>query len=486
MGLCAPSHQSVDGVNEVVINTDKVDNEVLPKEIAKADPSESFSKLIQSYRDENAKLKQELETRKAENKVNYEKKTKQNEEVMKELNEMKEQLEKKDVALAKGRLEAALRSTATKMRAVETATRLFFRGNLQQRSGFSKKKTKWVEVFVFEPKAAKFEQAGEIEPGYVMLTYSDTKDSQATNRVQVLEVIPDNVQSSKLVTLSLKVSSEGTEKDLEFICENVDEKKIWRESILAALDEVQRAFARKFEPAPLTIEFYKKRIGIRVEERAIQDNGYDVKSSGVLLSAQSTSFGLPTENGESYDVKLSETVSKNAGTIPEKEVVGEANEKQMPKDHSSQTLGHQPFDGEQPCELFVKKIIDEELKAKGLQENFVLRSINDIRLIGMTYTEQITLMKTMKKPYKITFIGRKFQKKKSEQKTGFVSILNELVADGDNAAKKAFEELIKGTKFESELNQSDSRADAITALLGNQRRLMALLQNLPSAQEEEL
>jgi len=484
MGLCAPSHQSVDGVNEVVVNTDKADNEVLPKEIAKADPSESFSKLIQNYQDENAKLKQELETKKAENKANYEKKTKQNEEVMKELNEMKEQLEKKDVALAKGRLEAALRSTATKMRAVETATRLFFRGNLQQRSGFSKK-TKWVEVFVFEPKATEIEQADEFEPGYVMLTYSDTKDSQATNRVQVLEVIPDKVHSSKLVTLSLKVSSEGTEKVLEFICGNDDEKKIWRESILAALDEVQRAFARKFEPAPLTIEFSKKRIGIRVEERAIQDNGYDVKSSDMLIRPQSTSFGLPTEIGETHDVKLSDTVSKNADTIPEKEVVGEA-EEQMPKDHSSQTAGNQPFYGELPCELFVSNIIDEELKAKGLQENFVLRSINNIRLMGMTYTEQITLMKTMKKPYKITFIGRKFQKKMSVPKNGYVSIISELVADGDNAAKKAFQELIKGTKFESELNQSDSRADAITALLGNQRRLMALLQNLPSAQEEEL
>jgi len=487
MGLCAPSHQSVDGVNEVLVNTEKVDNEVPPKEVDKADPSESFSKLIQNYQDENAKLKQQLETRKAENKANYEKKTKQNEEVMKELNELKEQLEKKDVALAKGRLEAALRSTATKMRAVETTTRLFFKGNLQLRSGFSKaKKSKWVEVFVFEPKADEFESADEFEPGYVMLTYSDTKDSQATNRVQVLEIIPDKVNSSKLVTLSLKVSSEGTEKVLEFICENDDEKKIWRESILGALDEVQRAFERNFEPAPLTIEFSKKRIGIRVEERAIQDNGYDVKSSDVFLSPQSTSFGLPTEIGDTYDVKLSETVSKNADTIPEKEVIGEANEKQMPKDHSSQTVGHQPFYGELPCELFVTNIIDEELKAKGLQENFVLRSINDIRLIGMTYTEQITLMKTTKKPYTITFIGRNFQKKKSVQKNGYVSILNELVADGDNAAKKAFQELIKGTKFESELNQSDSRADAITALLGNQRRLMALLQNLPSAQEEEL
>merc|ERR1719189_468846 len=146
---------------------------------------------------------------------------------MKELNDMKKQLEKKDVALAKGRLEAALRSTATKMRAVETTTRLFFKGNLQLRSGFSKaKKSKWVEVFVFEPKADEFESADEFEPGYVMLTYSDTKDSQATNRVQVLEIIPDKVNSSKLVTLSLKVFSEGTEKVLEFICENDDEKKI--------------------------------------------------------------------------------------------------------------------------------------------------------------------------------------------------------------------------------------------------------------------
>merc|ERR1719233_1549855 len=172
-------------------------------------------------------------------------------------------------------------------------------GNLQQRTGFSKtKKAKWVEVFVFEPKADEFDQAEQFEPGYVMLTYSDNKDSQATNRVKVLEVIPDKVNSSKLVTLSLKVSSEGNEKVLEFICENDDEKKIWRESILNAMDEVQRAFERQFEPAPLTIEFSKERIGIRVEERAIQDNGYELKSSDLPFSPQSTNFGLAKEIAE--------------------------------------------------------------------------------------------------------------------------------------------------------------------------------------------
>jgi len=488
MGLCAPSHQSVDGVNEVIVDTEKVDNEAPTKEAEKADPSESFSLLIQNWQDENAKLKQQLETRKAENKATYEKKTKQNEKVMKELNEMKERLEKKDVALAKGRLEAALRSTATKMRADETTTRMCFKGKLLQRSGFSKtKRAKWVELFVFLPKADQFDQGDEFEAGYVMLTYSDNKDSQATNRVQVLEVVPGKADSSKLVTLSLKVSSEGNEKVLEFICENDNDKKIWIENILDALDEVQRAFARKFEPVPLTIEFSKERIGIRVEERAIQDNGYEVKSSDLLFIPQSTSFGLAKEIAEIHQSKASDTLSKHPATIPEKEVVGGANG-QIPTDHSSQTVDNQPLHGNPPCELFVKKIMDEELKAKGLQENFALRSINDIQLIGMTYTEQIALMRTMIKvpPYTITFIGRKFQKKKSVQKNGYVSILNELVADGDNAVKKAFQELIKGTKFESELSQSNSRVDAIKGLLGNQRRLMALLQNLPSAQEEEL
>jgi len=468
MGLCAPSHQIVDGVNEVHVNTEKVDNADPLKvdnldpnkdvEKEKADPSQSFSKVIQNYQDENARLKLELETRQAENKANYEKKTKQNEEVMKELIEMKEQLEKKDIALVKGRLEAALRSRATKMRAVDTTTKLCCKGNLQQRSGFSKiKKAKWVEVYVFEP------QAEELEPGYVMLTYSDTKDSQATNRVQVLEVISDKVNSSKLETFSLKVSSDGTMKELEFICSNNDDKKMWSKSILEALDEVQMAFAKMFERAHLTIEFSKKKMGIILEERVITDKGYDMKSSDVPFNSQDDVFGFAKTEG--FDMKLGGTMSKNADTYPKKEFVqhGAANE-------------------EPPCELFVKNIMDEELRAKGLQKNFLLWSINGIRLIGKTYTEQSILMAETKKPYKITFVGRKFHKKKSMQKNLYVSIVNELVADGDNAVKKAFQDLIKGTKFEAELNQSDNRTETITALLGNQQRLMALLQNFPSAQ----
>jgi len=457
MGLCAPTHQTVEGVNQVRVDTKRLDNADHPQvdnlepptevEKKKADPSESFSKVIQKYQDENAMLKQELETREAENKANCEQKTKQNEAVMNELNEMRELLEKKDIALAKGRVEAALRSTATKMRAVETKTRLCFKGNLQYRPGFSKaKKAKWIEVYVFEP------QADEFQPGYVMLTYSDTKDSLAANRVQVLEVISNKVNSSNVVTLSLKVSSEGIEKELEFICDSQDEKKRWTEKILDALDEVQIAFARMFERATLTIEISKQKIGIRVEGKPIPENGYDVKSSDVPIKSQNTT--------ERSIVKSGDNLSQNADA-------GGANE-------------------EGPCALFVTNILDEDLRAKGLQKNFVLRSINDIRLIGKTYTEQITLLMETKKPYKITFIGRKFQKKKAVQENAYVSILKELVGDEDNAVKRAFEELIKGTKFEIELNESDNRADTITALLGNQRRLMALLQNLPSAQEMEL
>jgi len=140
---------------------------------------------------------------------------------------------------------------------------------------------------------------------------------------------------------------------------------------------------------------------------------------------------------------------------------------------------------EPPCELKVLKIIDEDLSAAGLEENCMLKEINGIPLVGMVYSKQIELLKTTPRPFTITFTGQKFLKKKAKLQDDYASILKELVADKENAVKKAFQELIKGTQFESDLQNSRDQIGTIKALLADERRLLALVRNL-TVQEIEL
>jgi len=152
-----------------------------------------------------------------------------------------------------------------------------------------------------------------------------------------------------------------------------------------------------------------------------------------------------------------------------------ANEEASAKDQAVEEVKKE----EKPCELWVANIIDDDLKASGLEENSIIKAINDTSLIGMIYSEQIELLKTTPKPYVLTFW------KKKDAPNAYVSILKELVADGQSAVKTAFHELVKGTPFEDELKCSKDHAATITALLSNQRRLMALLQNV-TVQEMDL
>jgi len=49
------------------------------------------------------------------------------------------------------------------------------------------------------------------------------------------------------------------------------------------------------------------------------------------------------------------------------------------------------------------------------------------------------------------------------------------VADEENKVKSAFEEIIKGTPFEDELDACSDRSEIINAVLSDQQSLMSLL-----------
>jgi hypothetical protein len=460
-GACSAA--KIDDTNEIIVDVESQKTR---------DPSQTFSHVIQDYQQKNEKLRQELDqlkTKKEEGVIEREEKARQNEEVIKELAEMKENLELKYIALTKGRLETALRCKVSTMCETEPTTKLCIKGNLKKcynRMGLSKsKKDKWVEVYVYEGKL----MSTGFKAGYVMLEYSDYKDAQIVHRYHISQVFSDDSQSKEV--FSLKVFNESSEKELIFMCQNVDEKNEWVRKIRVAFDEVRSEWTSMHETFTVTIEFTKESIGLKVEERVI-DN-YEGEEKII-------------ERAENYIDKI-EIVDKNP--------LGHEEISQGGKLEYQHTVFNSPavpyesgnldMQQEEPCKLIVSEILDDDLSAAGLEVNCVMTAINDIRLVGLTYTKQINLVKTTPKPFKITFTGEKFLKKKPVLEHGYQSILKELVADGDNAVKKAFQELIKGTLFETELNKSSNQANTITALLTDQRKLMALLQNL-TVQEMEL
>jgi len=138
-------------------------------------------------------------------------------------------------------------------------------------------------------------------------------------------------------------------------------------------------------------------------------------------------------------------------------------------------------DEERPCQLVVIDIVDKDLSNSGIKVDSVLKAINDTVLIGKPCSEQIRLLSETPKPFTLTFIGKKFKKTAAPLNScpdhGHDSILNELTAFGDNEVKKYFNQIVKGTLLEQELKSSKDKNKTILELLGNQRRLLDLLQN---------
>jgi len=455
-GTCSPSQ----GETQEEVQQD-VDASVERQE---SSVGEDFSMLITSYQTENLKLKRQLKEhriRDQNNTVDIEERARQNEELINELAAMKELAERKDRALVRGRLEAALRSKATNLRSIESKTRLCIEGTLQHhhRSGLTKsKKVKHVEVLLTE---------GELEInnytiGYVMLTYADSKGAQTAKRCEIVGVAEES--KTKETTFALSVRSEGSTKEVVFTCETVEQKDEWVKCIGNALDEIRTTYEDMHKEFTVKLQVSKEKLGIRVEEIPIDHGEIDEKAK----DASDKVDGAMIEAAREIEIE-----QKKAAGCPEKVVkeLEQANIKALEKDEQKKQ--------EKPCELIVAKIYDEDHIKGGLHVNCVMRAINDIKLVGMLYPDQIALLRDTPKPYTITFTGKNLLKKKAVPTHTYFSIFKELVADGENPVKKSFHELVKGTQFEKELKSSNNQVATIKALLSDQRRLMALLQNLP-------
>jgi len=268
--------------------------------------------------------------------------------------------------------------------------------------------------------------------------------------------------------VNLLVSTQDSVKDLAFSCETAEEKEDWIRAIETALAEVKSTYNDMHDLFTLKLEFSKEKMGIRVEESLVHQQE-DEKSERELLRES----GKVKKAIDVFEKQMSKpkNLEKAVNNMKKETVEIKIKDDQQESQEDDSKIA------EDPCELLVTNISDEDLTAAGLRVNCVVRAINDESLEGKGYTEQLDLLIETPKPYTLTFTGEKYLKHQPEREHAYQSIMKELTADGKNSVKSAFNELVEGTPFGKELEASTDKRETIQKLLSNQRRLMALLKN---------
>jgi len=453
---------------------ENAEKENIDMEEAPEEANWKFAKIINDYQTENERLQGELndlKTQNVEGLQEREQKAKLNEEVVIELHEMKDLLNKQRRAIVRGHLEAALHSKATSMLSLESKTRLVMEGELRVHYPKRPKKKKWAEIHIFAGEVL----SNDFKAGNVVMTYSDNKDAQTSIRCQVLDVAVERA-IKKQFAFTIKASVEGVRNELSFSCEKEKLRDEWTRAIKDALAEVKSVYDDMHSIFTLKLEFAKEKMGICVKESLITyipDEKEETVSVDKPKAKKAARKSRVAEAVKAIE-KLTKDLDKPVEAFKDKD-------KAKANDDQKEELKSE----EKPCELLVTNISDDDLTAAGLHVNCIIREINSKKLTGMVCSEQLRLLMTTPKPYILTFTGQNFLKHKAEAKHGYFSIMKELVADGDNAVKKAFNDLIGGTPFEKELEASNDKKATIQKLLSNQRRLIALLQNF-KVQEMDL
>jgi len=408
-----------------------------------AQPSEKLRNIIKTYKEKNEKIRKELES--VENKdADILLQADQNERLRKDLAELKHLMEEKDRVLVKHQLEAALHSRATSVVTSETFSKLLKAGTLAKfgRSGRTKPKEKWVEVHFH---SAQTTPMGLIR-GCLMLTWADHKSAKRSKRCKILRVkesaigvmtkIEGVMPKIESKAFSLDVISADGGNDLIFLCQDSQSRKDWIKALndgFEMAEEESIALKRTEHSIFFNLWISKPKSGIRLEENAIKTRS-------------------------ALDEKM--TWSPHQAEIIKGEHV------------QNQENGAEGDDTDSPCELVVARIDDESLLKTALSIGCVVWAVNGIKIRGLPYSQQFDSFRNTKKPFRATFLKRKY-----EQPTAFPGILEELIADENNIVKSAFYDIVKGTEFGSELEKSENKTATIKELLTNQQRLTTVLLN---------
>jgi len=452
--------------------TDVEDLKQAVQEVEDTVNNEKLATIVSCFQSENEKMKQKLSALKNQNVQNAiaeAERIRQNEEVVKELESIKSLMAQKDEALVLHKLRAALHTKASTLMSTDAFSVKLHEGKLIKYRKAGKTKTnneRWVELYFIPGES----RCTEFVEGHLMLTYAENKESQISNRGRVLKLIdePTNVDAKggeQFFSALLRVN--GQEKEMVFACCDEKEREDWVRACNEGLSRIEQEVKAMNEKFTLKIEFTKEKLGFVVEENYI-----DITKSNV---ADTSKVNQEQGSVSAEDKKVRED---NEISIEDKKVRG-PNEEYKDLDSKMTQVEVNQEENEPPCWLTVYQINDDELLEKGLVENCVLRAVDDWIIEGkMSYSYQINILETTKKPFVITFTGQNYMKKKTTTAPLYSSILNELTADGVNAAKSAFSTLIKGSPLEKQLADSgDNSTEIIKDVLSNQRWISTLLRN---------
>jgi len=358
----------------------------------------------------------------------------QNGDVLEQLITLKALLKTKQKAQVQHQLEAALHSRATSLVSTQSFRKLFKAGYVEKfgEPESSLARPKWVELNFHSAEATEC----RVNKGKLMLSWADTKVSHSLKRCRVVRMGESDSQMMMHKSFSVILLMSGSVKEIVFGCKDEETMQSWVQAFSDGFKNVKMDLNRHKtvnDYSIIEVEVRKKKLGIRVKE----------KLQGVVLSK------MKSLNWEDIDSKTQELSMTTPGGSPR---------------------------GWNPCDLEVTAVNDQALFASGLTENSILSAINGQNLRGMAYYKQLEHLNSTERPYTLTFL-----KKIDGQKIAFPRIIQELLADGDNEVKSAAYDLVKGSKFARELDESKDKAAVIAEMLANRQRLMDVLENTASS-----
>jgi len=472
-----------------------------------AQPGEKLTQVINAYQAENERLKKEVEEYKTQETVRQESNqadSANSDELMRELETMRALVKQKDQAVVKSKVQAALFQHVSTMKDAANAAEVLKKGTLEKfrkggKAALGKAAhEKFVEVSLHKGSRV----ASGFEPGVIRLSYAETEGAGQVSTGRVVKVNSDvnMAQKYKGRCFAIEFLVDGINKDLVFACPDTDTRDSWVNTFQKGFDRVRNEAESMNENFNLTLTFSKEKLGIRVEEKVIEDEplcldaeqekkedeedipapAEEDTAEKAEDKAENAEDAAPAAE-EAADAEKAEEEVANEPAAAEEEGEGAAEPaaaEEEPAQAAAAAEEKVEDEEEPPCTLTVTAISDEDLMKKGLHESMTLVKLNDTDIKGLPYSKQLGMLTQTEKPFTITFSGPNYLKLGQETVTVFPAILKQLTAEQENDAQVAFKAIIKGSQFEEELAASNDKNALIAELMSNQHKLQNLLQSV--------
>merc|ERR1719436_826260 len=137
-------------------------------------------------------------------------------------------------------------------------------------AGKGSAKNKFVEVSLHKGTRT---QTG-FEPGMLRLSYAETESAGqlSTGRVTKVKTADNMAQKYKGRTFSVEAVIDGASKDLVFACKDTAARDAWVQTFQKGFDKIRAEAESMREHFRITMTFNKEKLGIRVEEKVIEQD----------------------------------------------------------------------------------------------------------------------------------------------------------------------------------------------------------------------